>query len=129
MRSIDQQGKSNSWTDVREVLINVKEDAPAVFKLTSPRSYINNPKTLTFKWAEAKDPDHNASVTYDLYYASDSKFKSSNTKKITGITELSYKPSEILEAGTYYWKVRAIDNTGKKTWCKGYEKFVVKKQK
>ena len=129
VRSIDQHGKSNKWTEVREILINTKEDAPSVFKLTSPRSYVKKPETLTFNWTEAKDPDYQSSISYDLYYSSDSKFKSRDSKKITGIKSLSYKPAEILKPGIYYWKVRAIDNTGKKTWCKGYEKFEIKEKK
>jgi len=64
--------------------------------------------TPTFDWLDVSDP---SGVTYALEVAIDAEFNSLRIAKYD-LTTSSYKPTaaEALADGTYYWRVRAIDN-------------------
>ena len=127
MRSIDKHGKSNRWTEVREILVNKQEDSPTKFKLSEPRGMLVKPKELIFKWKKSSDPDLDSSIKYEIIISESIKFdkNSSSTVVIENLVNTTYKLESLLNPGTYFWKVIAIDNTDRKTDCEGYYKFSI----
>ena len=127
IRSIDQHGKSNKWSEIREILVNKKEDAPSNFKLKEPRGMLVKPTELSFKWNKSSDDDFDSSIKYKLIISKDTKFNknSSSTIVVENLVNTNHKLETVPEPGVYYWKVTAIDNTDKKTDCEGYYKFTI----
>jgi hypothetical protein len=84
---------------------------PPTPSLISPTNGANlTDSTPLFDWSDVSDP---SGVTYDISITRDAGFASIALQK-TGLTASAYElaPAEALAAGTYYWRVRAVDNAG-----------------
>ncbi len=90
-------------------------DAPLPFSIIEPnyQSFTWLPETINFIWNRAIDPDEGDQVSYELSITDDSNFN----RVLDVFTNLSdtmftYKPQKKLPAGTFYWRVKAIENHG-----------------
>jgi len=85
---------------------------PKAFSLISPQDG-SETKTLTlnFKWSTTTAYD-GGTVTYILYYGTDSTF---NTKATQTLTENTFSTT-LVDNSTYYWKVKAVDKDGNERW-------------
>jgi hypothetical protein len=99
---------------------------PKAFSLLEPpdRSVVESPRPL-FKWEDAKNFDVD-SLTYSLYYSTDSTFAEASTTVVSEIRELKYAAlSDFSENTNYYWKVKAAATGGFERWSKQSWRFIV----
>ncbi|MCJ7507096.1 MAG: T9SS type A sorting domain-containing protein [candidate division Zixibacteria bacterium] len=93
-------------------------DEPDSFSLISPLKGArvhNLPLNLVWQKSFPADPDD--SLTYTLWYGTDSSFSVKNEK--SGIVDTQYVISDSLtEDAIYYWKVKAEDSFGLYIWSK-----------
>ncbi|NVN96881.1 hypothetical protein HXX01_01400, partial [Candidatus Nomurabacteria bacterium] len=69
----------------------------------------------TFKWSSSHTTDPGGSITYTLFYSTDSTFQ--NKIQIDGIVDTTYTPQVALEEDKfYYWKVKATTDRGRFRW-------------
>jgi len=79
----------------------------------------------TFSWEVASDPDPGNTVTYAFLCSQDSAFTTYD-KEIWGIDGPSYTlMTPLPDSGTYYWKIKAVDNLGACTWSNEIWSFYV----
>ena len=77
-----------------------------------------SPKDSTLRSGEATFSWYGITSSGDITYiveiseSKDSGFSSVMTEPNTGTTELSYTLTKALDNGTYYWRVKAVDNYG-----------------
>jgi len=128
MRAVDRKAKASKWSEFVTLVINTAEDAPADFKVTTPKGKLVNPKSISFNWEKAIDPDPESEVRYTLLISTDKAFSEEKTRTFTDLKTASYSLNEQLESGTYFWKVAAIDNTGRKTMSRNVENFTIAKK-
>ncbi|MBN2406365.1 MAG: gliding motility-associated C-terminal domain-containing protein [Elusimicrobia bacterium] len=116
VKAFDENGayrwSSQSW----KFWINVENDTPSVFGLSSPPDKkIVKDRRPVFRWDVSADADPNDRVRYSIWYSTKSDF--STKKSVSGIRSAEYTPSSNLtENATYYWKVRAYDTNGADIW-------------
>lgn len=98
------------------------DDPPTGFELISPSDTETADLTPTFDWQDSTDPDPKDSVSYTLWYSTDASF---NVKTISsGITSSQFTPSGNLDDNsTYWWKVKAEDQSGDEVWSESTFKF------
>jgi len=107
--------------DTQPFNVNIRSipDAPLPFYVISPNNETFNyiPSSINFIWQRAIDPDAEDIVTYNLdisdFYDFSHVFDS--FAKITD-TVKTYEPSNEMQDGIYYWRVKATDNNGKFTY-------------
>ncbi len=90
---------------------------PTNFDLVSPTNGNKLSSSLpSFNWDDSIDPD-GGSVTYTLWIDDNSDFSSLVLEK-TGLTASNYTlvSGEELISGTYYWKIKAVDDEATITW-------------
>ncbi len=122
IRARDDEKSVGAWSEVKSVLVNVEEDAPAAFTLQEPATSASIPEldSLMFVWDLSSDPDWESSIEYKLeIIPTDGKGQSFTTT----VTEdrYHYKGGLVNEA-SYSWQVTAIDNIGLETVCNdGFE--------
>ena len=97
------------------VLTNTNNN-PAPFSLLTP---VFDDTVLTllpeFTWEQAVDADSSDSVRYLLYLSTDNSF--ANPVVSDTLSDTTYVPVVALNDNvTYFWKVKAIDKNGGKTW-------------
>ncbi|MEW6606367.1 MAG: hypothetical protein AB1414_02775 [bacterium] len=95
---------------------NVANELPTNFSLIEPDNLsVTNDLTPTFTWGISTDPDPQDTITYTIWYSTDTTFATKT--EISGLGSNTYTPATDLEDNsTYYWKVKAIDNHGSSTW-------------
>jgi len=128
MRAVDRKAKAGKWSEAVAVTINTAEDAPTDFKVTSPKGKLVNPKSINFNWEKSTDPDPESEIRYTLLISTDKSFGAESTRSFADLKQAVYFLNEQLSAGTYFWKVAAIDNTGRKTMSRNVENFTVTKK-
>ncbi len=109
VKAIDGAGNDSGWS--YSWTFTVDTSAPGVPNLTSPSDgTAENSPTPSFNWSDVNDP---SGVTYNLEIASDSNFSSVVLSK-QGLNNSDYGlgGGESLTDGTYYWRVKAIDEAG-----------------
>jgi len=115
IRTRDDEDAASPWSPVGTVLVNVAEDPPAPFALTSPAEdeLVVELDSLMFSWALSSDPDWESSIIYRLEL-----LPPEGEPFITELEEARYHYKAVLEneAG-YSWRVTALDNTGLETSC------------
>lgn len=115
IRSRDDEGAVSRWSSVKTVLLNVAQDPPVPFALTTPRdqSQIAELDSLRFSWTSSSDPDWESSVHYrfELVLPDGNVFSREQDD-----LEYLYKGGLINECD-YRWRVFAIDNIGLETQC------------
>jgi len=87
---------------------NTPPPTPSLISPSNGSTITDN--TPTLDWSDVSDP---SGVAYNLSIARDAGFASIVFLK-NGLKVSTYDltPSEALVAGTYYWRVRAVDNAG-----------------
>jgi len=83
---------------------------PTPSLISPPNGATITDNTPTLDWSDVSDP---SGVAYNLSMAKDAGFTLIVLLK-NGLKVSTYDltPSEVLAAGTYYWRVRAVDNAG-----------------
>jgi hypothetical protein len=121
VRATDSGGATSGWSPASSLTIH-QPDPPCSFELLFPKWNYNidlaneypveTDLMPTFSWRRAVDSDPGSSVTYELWYGTDSTF---NVKTVvSSIIDTFYTPAVPLEEDRYYyWRVIAVDNTGK----------------
>lgn len=79
------------------------ENKDTVFALTS-----------NLKWDEAEDPNLGDNIKYTLFYAQDSSFEQADT--VSAITSNSFQLDSLDDHQSYFWKIKAEDNSGASTF-------------
>jgi len=105
VRARDDRGNTAEATFTAE---SIPPAAPSLF---TPRtgSQVDS-LTPAFDWSDAQDP---SGVTYSLELAHNDRFAPVVLAKTgLGASQYTLAEAEKLEPGTYYWRVRAIDNAG-----------------
>ncbi len=108
--------ETGTWTEPGQFWVNLVEEPPLPFGLLDPQTgtevYLLQP---VFSWEETFDPDPLSSVRYRVFYSRNSDFTAATTLTIE--TESTFEKALKLlhNCSTYYWKVEAIDNSGRIT--------------
>ncbi|MCX6639415.1 MAG: hypothetical protein NTW14_02880 [bacterium] len=108
--------ETGSWTKMEHFWVNLVEESPLPFALQRPESgsQIYQLKPV-FSWDATTDPDPLSKVRYRLLFSKDAQFSKINT--LSTETDLTFQeaPQPLANETIYYWKVEAIDNTGRIT--------------
>jgi len=116
-RAVDGAGNVGSWSENWSFTVSIAPPPPGdstpppTPSLISPADGVNiTDNTPPLDWSDVSDP---SGVTYDVSIAGDAGFVSIVLQK-TGLTASTYEltQAEALVAGTYYWRVRAVDGAG-----------------
>jgi len=112
IKAIDISGNESEFSDVIE--INSNNYPPNTFSLISPNDVEIDNLQPTLNWNSTTDPD-GTNITYDLWCADNAGY--TGKSEVTGLTGTSYQfPSPLSNNTTYYWKVKAIDESGQVRW-------------
>ena len=108
--------ETGPWTTTGHFYVNLVEEPPLPFVLLEPETglpvYDLQP---LFSWDKTVDPDPLSKVHYRLLICPDEKFLPASTVKME-TEETSLKMVQSLKNdAAYYWKVEAVDNTGRTT--------------
>lgn len=116
VRVVDEAGNQGAWSIPLTVMIDTTR--PTVPTLYSPPDRtVTGDQTPTLCWNTATDTGSGV-ASYALEIDSTLLFKSRDLRRITGISyRLDYTPDTPLPAGTWYWRVRAVDKVG---WLSDY---------
>jgi hypothetical protein len=88
---------------------------PWSFHLISPGPTDDTTQvSANFVWRIPYDPNLGDQIKYDLYVSTTPGFEPPSTMVYSDLIANHY--TEILEIGTYYWKVKAKDNWGAYSW-------------
>jgi hypothetical protein len=102
---------ADEWLFLPSMTFKTPVNPPTAPVLTAPASGATSPtKTPTFIWKAATTTDpNNLPLTYVIQLATDSKFVNIVIDQ-DEISDTFYTLPLPLETGTYYWRVRAVDN-------------------
>jgi hypothetical protein len=120
IRIIVNNGKAISSSETSIFILDTK-DPPSLSIFSPLNGTFINERTPTLDWSEVSDP---SGVKYDLEVDEDPEFESPLLIKI-GLSRSEYDIAssalkEALKDGTYYWRVRAVDNMGNRgSWVSG----------
>ncbi|MFH0765374.1 MAG: hypothetical protein V2A61_03030, partial [Calditrichota bacterium] len=105
--------ESSPWSDFRVFYVNALEEPPAAFSLEYPIGGATiYPLHPTLRWKEAIDPDPLSQVTYTVDIAKTPDFKAGRQYVSLASTNF-YVPDSLDNRSDYYWRVTAVDNTGR----------------
>jgi|GEM_PF-1212936 len=102
--------------------------APDPFNLLSPvDGFVSQSKDVTMYWDLTSDPDPNDHVSYILYLATDSLFISVDSIEVQNVypSYNYYNATNLLDDTTYWWKVRAQDESSSGTWSNQTRSFSI----
>jgi chitodextrinase len=108
--------ETGPWSQTGQFWVNLVEEPPLPFGLLDPEIgtevYLLEP---VFSWEETFDPDPLSSVRYRVSYTRNPQFTKASTITLEtdGTFIKAVKP--LHNENTYYWKVEAVDNTGRIT--------------
>ncbi len=108
--------ETGPWSKTGQFWVNLVEEPPLPFGLLDPEIgtevYLLEP---VFSWEETFDPDPLSSVRYRVSYTRNPQFTKASTITLEtdGTFIKAVKP--LHNENTYYWKVEAVDNTGRIT--------------
>lgn len=109
----------DSGNPYRSIVVDVNL-APDPFNLLDPvGGGFANTTTPTLDWEDAIDPDTpytGDTVSYMLWYSTDPTFSSKTEVAGLSASEYTIPGGQLVEAQTYYWRVKAEDNHGAATW-------------
>jgi predicted phage tail protein len=117
VRAVDGVGNASAWTSGWALWLD--HTAPSLPELVSPADGANTTKTPTLDWSDVADI---LAVHYEVQVDNDSDFSSPVVYK-TWLSTSQYTLAswQALPAGTYYWRVRAIDAAGNDSgWTSGW---------
>jgi hypothetical protein len=111
LRTVDWAGNWNP-NAVHMGPFYIDTNPPTTPTLSSPSSGTTTSNNKpTFQWNAASDSESGL-ASYTLQIDTSTAFNSGNLKTIPAITQTSYAPSTALSDGTWYWRVKAVDNVG-----------------
>jgi len=120
VRAVDKAGNPGEWSNAVTVKIDITPPTTPMLHSPADRTTTSD-VTPTFYWYLASDAGSGvASYTFEICTAND--FKSGVLRRITGIPPFrnDYTPDTALAPGTWYWRVRAVDNVG---WLSDYSPY------
>ena len=97
------------WSEPREVTITLPVPAKAVLSSPASGAYVFTSNPI-LKWNEVPYAE-----TYELQYSTSYRFSDPTTEVVADGTIVIEKEISGLENGKYYWRVRAVNNTGEAT--------------
>jgi hypothetical protein len=119
-----------TWTDNRrakgwDIYANIKtfSHPPDHFSLLFPPQKAFTPRRVRFDWEDSADPNQCDEVRYDLLVSNSYQFPPAETTIDSNLTASEHKKT--LDYGTYFWKVRAKDNSGAETESGQIRRFMV----
>ena len=120
--AVDPDGKKSDWSTIQYFGVNASNNPPKYFQLLSPHFYEDSVRTdAQFMWQTSTDKDLASELKYILFYGTDSLFQTKTNEIVLSSGDsaiASYSPMGPLERQTkYFWKVAAVDNSGKETWA------------
>ncbi|NQU06824.1 MAG: hypothetical protein HQ568_12070 [Calditrichaeota bacterium] len=121
VQAVDDEKLAGAFSKTDSFTYNVKNDAPAAFKLLSPAEGVEfETKKVKLTWESSLDIDPGDKVTYTVVIAADAQFTTGlgsfrNIKK----PEFNVPYDKLGEGGKFYWKVSASDKTGAVTYGSG----------
>ena len=121
VKAVDKAGNESDWTSGWSLTVDTV--APIWPYRISPADGALVTSTPTFDWSDVSDL---SGVTYELQIDDNTDYSSPVLSK-TSLTASGYTltAGEALPAGTYYWRVRAVDGAGNASaWRSGWS-FVV----
>jgi len=98
--------------------VDTVSEVPTSFDIVFPstgsvQSYLK----VFFDWTDSSDPDPTETVSYELYFSTDSNFAVDVSTVISGLSFSSYTvQSALINYSTYYWKVKAVSSGTGQTW-------------
>jgi predicted phage tail protein len=108
VRAVDGVGNASAWTS--RGAFKLDTTAPDLPELVSPGEGATTGKTPTLDWSDVTDI---STVHYQLQVDNDSDFSSPVIYKTwVSVSEYTVAAWQALPAGTYYWRVIAIDGAG-----------------
>jgi len=115
----------SDWSESEMFWINAVEEIPDTFRVYYPpdtSSGIVYDMLPDFIWSGSHDNDPFDSVHYSLYLSTDSEFVFFS--QVDSIWEPYYALTDSLYFGTkFYWKAKAVDNTGQFTYSNNVLSF------
>jgi hypothetical protein len=131
--AVDDEGLAGGFSKVGSFTYNVKNDAPAAFKLLTPtEGTMFETKSVKLTWENSVDIDPGDKIVYTVVIASDAQFTTGlGTFRDIQKPEFSVPYDKIGEGGKFFWKVSAADKLGLVTYGSGSDakpwSFSVKK--
>ena len=121
--AIDNSGfeSDRSWSNQ----FGVDQMAPSTPSLSSPTDGSSTTNTNpTFAWNPATD-SLSGVASYTFQIDTSTSFGSGNLRTVSGIGAAAYTPSNALTTGTWYWWVKAVDNTGNEGSFSSYRSIII----
>ncbi|MDH4099376.1 MAG: FG-GAP-like repeat-containing protein [Nitrospirota bacterium] len=101
------------WSQVYNFYINATNRAPSAPANPSPTSGSSVTGSSFLSWSASSDPDLYDEVTYTVEVSTESSFSSLvDSRKGVSSTSVSVGQIDNLISGSYYWRVKAVDNHG-----------------
>ncbi len=116
VKAQDRAGNWSDWSEPYTVTVRAPVPGKPVLSAPAKGSYVKS-ATPELSW-NAVD----YGLTYDVQVSSSSRFTTIQSEA-SGQTELTFTTDELID-GKYYWRVRAINDTGTGSWSSAYY-FVV----
>lgn len=117
--------EAGPWSAWRTFYVNTIEEPPAAFDLISPvdeTTIYDLWPELT--WRAASDPDPLASLTYTVEIGTSASLV--GALRYSNISDARFKlPDALSNLTDYYWRVTAVDNTGRSTYSSSVGRFKV----
>jgi hypothetical protein len=126
VRAVDNTGRQSSWSQMWSfyIISEAVQPLPAPNLISPINGYLSTTTRPTFSWSPVQAPG--ASITYLLQVDNDISFSSPDINSATSDTYLT-SPVELTRGTTYYWRVRAQDNTGRQSAWSQVRSFYIYK--
>ena len=99
-----------------ELTLNVSEGSPEAITQTTPlNEAIGVPASTSFTWSSTLA----SNSTYAIDIANDPSF-TNIIDQATNLSQTNYTSSELANANTYYWRVRASNDCGTSSWSETF---------
>ncbi len=122
LSTIDDEGTSSPQGSIMQIFINTIQEPPGTFNLVLPQEnfgYSSRPDSIFFDWSDSFDPDPGNLIYYKLEISVDDDFSNENVvlfvDNISKNTSFINVSTNVLEKGSYYWRILAIDDGGLST--------------
>ena len=79
--------------------------------------------TATLTWHQTTDPDPGDTLTYSLFWDTESGF--GHPDSMTNLTDTSVVIPDLSDETTYWWKVKAVDTNTSGRWSEGTFHFTI----
>jgi hypothetical protein len=105
---------TNNGSNNVSILLNLSNSKPNPFSLEWPLNSDSLQSPVDFDWQSTADPDDDDTVHYCLYISHSQVFNPDSTVTHDSLRQSLFRDS--LDAGVYYWKIKAYDTWGGARW-------------